>query len=207
MPNPGSADEHPTPAIVLAAGASRRLGQPKQLLTLHGAEHEKLLERAARLALEAGADPVLVILGAHAEEIERNVQLGRCKVLLNSEWEEGMASSLRTGVRAAMEACAVCSGALVMVCDQPALSAEHLRKLLAAHVVSPELPIVSRYGGRDGVPVVLPRRMFPAMLTLTGDHGARAILRHCESTYPIDFPEGEWDLDHPEDLLKRDQTS
>lgn len=200
MPNQLSAKPSAIPAIVLAAGASVRLGQPKQLLTLSASSHETLLGHTVRVAREAGVAPVFVILGAHAEEIQRNVQLEPCSVLLNPEWQEGMASSLRLGIRTIMESCPCASGALVVVCDQPALSAEHLRKLLAANAVSPEIPTASRYAGRDGVPVVLPRKMFPAMLMLAGDQGARAILRHGERTNSIEFVGGEWDVDRPEDL-------
>jgi len=200
MPNQPSAEPPAIPAIVLAAGASVRLGQPKQLLALPESAGETLLGRTVRVAVEAGAAPVFVVLGAHAEEIQRNVQLEPCNVLLNPEWQEGMASSLRMGIRAVMKSCPSATGALVVVCDQPVLSAEHLRKLLAAHIVSPDIPTASRYAGRDGVPVVLPLRMFPAMLTLTGDQGARTILRHGERTNSVEFVGGEWDVDRPEDL-------
>lgn len=200
MPNKSSAEFTTIPAIVLAAGASVRLGQPKQLLSLPGFANETLLDRALRLALQAGATPVFVVLGAHAEDIQRHAHLHSCTVLLNPEWQEGMASSLRVGIRAVMEKCFSASGALIMVCDQPALSAEHLRSLIAGHRNAPEIATASHYAGRYGVPVVLPRTMFAAVLRLTGDEGARTILQQAEHVNAIDFIRGEWDIDRPEDL-------
>lgn len=200
MPNQVPYDPTAIPAIVLAAGASTRLGQPKQLLSIPEFASETLLDRTARLAREAGAAPVFVVLGARAKDIETKAQLQHCTVLSNPEWWEGMASSLRLGVRTVMESCPSASGVLVMVCDQPALSVEHLLKLVAAHRDTPEIPTASHYAGRYGVPVVLPRAMFPAVLRLTGDQGARAILQQAAQINSIEFIRGEWDVDRPEDL-------
>lgn len=111
-----------------------------------------------------------------------------------------MASSLRAGVRAVMEQRPPASGVLVMVCDQPALSAEHLRLLLAAHRATPDRAIASEYAGRLGVPAVIPAEMFPMILKLAGDQGARVILK-APRTDSIIFPGGESDIDCPDDLL------
>lgn len=191
------------PAIILAAGASTRLGQPKQLLRLPQFSGETLLDRAIRLAQQAGADPVFVVLGAHAEEIQCNAQLPDCTVLLNPDWPEGMASSLRTGIRAVMEQLPQAPAALLMVCDQPALTAEHLRQLLASHDAEPEIIVASWYANRSGVPVVVPSTMFPALLELRGDQGARAILKQdAMRVKEVAFPDGTWDIDSPEDLRR-----
>lgn len=200
MANETSADTLRVPAIILAAGASVRFGQPKQLLRLAAFEDEALLDRAVRLALEAGAAPVFVVLGAHSDAIRQQAQLADAEVLLNPAWQEGMASSLRVGVRAVMDQLPLASAALVMVCDQPALSAAHLRHLLAAHGAAPEMAVASHYAVRSGVPVVLPSALFPALLALTGDQGARAILRQATAITHVEFPGGEWDIDHLEDL-------
>lgn len=189
------------PAIILAAGASARLGQPKQLLRLAAWGEEALLDRTVRIAREADAAPIFVVLGAHAEEIQRTSQFPHCTVITNAEWQEGMASSLRVGVRAVMEHRPHASGVLVTVCDQPALSAEHLRNLLAAHRAAPDHAIASQYAGRAGVPAVIPREMFPMMLLLTGDQGARSILQQASRINSIAFAGGEWDIDSPNDLL------
>ncbi len=201
MPSPLPIDTPRIPAIILAAGASTRLGQPKQLLRLAQWGQEMLLDRAVRLAQEAGAAPVLVVLGAYREEIQRTAQLLDCRVISNEEWREGMASSLRAGVRAVLEQRPPVSGVLVMVCDQLELSAEHLRRLLAAHRAAPDHAIASQYAGRSGVPVVIPGEMFPALLELTGDQGARVILQQASRIIRIEFPNGERDLDSPDDLL------
>ena len=205
VPRMRSAEPVGVSAVILAAGGSTRLGQPKQLLRLKGSD-ETLLERAARLAEEAGAGPIFVVLGADAEAIQRAVDLSNCVVLLNPEWREGMASSLRVGIGAVMEQAPAASGALLMVCDQPALTAEHICKLLASHQSEPEILAASRYAGRAGVPVVTPRVVFPALLTLTGDQGAQAIFgRSGLRIKEIEFAGGEWDIDTEEDLRRIEQ--
>lgn len=189
------------PAIVLAAGASTRLGQPKQLLRLPAFGGETLLERVAHLAHEAGAAPVYLVLGSDAEIIVRETALSNFRVLQNIEWAEGMASSLRLGIRAMRREIPAASGALLLVCDQPALTCEHLRQLLASHQAQPAHIVASSYAGRRGVPAVIPRAEFAKLLALQGDVGARAFLR--TSDVPIDeiaFPRGEWDIDIPDDL-------
>ena len=201
MSNNPSTKVPPVPAVLLAGGASQRLGQPKQLLRLAQFNGETLLDRAVHLAQEPGADPVYVVLGALAEQIQHDAQLINCTVLLNLDWAEGMASSLRKGIRAVMEQLPKASAALLMVCDQPALSAEHLRQLLAIHYAEPEIVAASCYANRSGVPVVVPSKLFSALLELHGDQGARAVLQQAGlRVKEIDFPDGAWDIDSPEDL-------
>lgn len=153
------------------------------------------------MALEAGADPVFVVLGAHADEIERKVRLQGCTVLRNVDWAEGMASSLRLGISSVTGQLPHAQGTLLLVCDQPALSAEHLRRLIDAHRANPDCAVASRYSGGAGVPAIVPRSAFAALLTLTGDQGARPILKLPElRVMEIEFPDGEWDIDLPDDL-------
>lgn len=176
-------------AIILAAGASRRLGQPKQLLQFGG---EFLLERAARVAREAGCQPVLVIVGANADLIRSRCDLSGATVVLNEGWREGMASS----IRAALELFHVeqfhVDGAVLMVCDQPAVTPEHLRALMATGLTT-----ASEYSGKRGVPAYLPADIFPELMKLSGDSGARDLLRNAEV---IPLHHGELDIDTAEEL-------
>lgn len=191
----------PIPAIILAAGNSVRLGQPKQLLRPDTFGGEAFIERTIRFAVEAEAFPIFVVLGAHAEAIEQAANLSQATVLHNGDWAEGIAGSLRYGVHAVIAQTPQAAGALLMVCDQPALSAEHLRLLLVAHRANAETIASSCYAGHCGVPAVVPRSMFPLLLNLTGDRGARIIFQ--QQKHPIqaiEFPDGEWDIDTMEDL-------
>jgi molybdenum cofactor cytidylyltransferase len=172
-------------AIVLAAGASTRLGWPKQLVPLH---RETLLERAVRVAREAGCSPVVVVLGANAAQIGEKCDLAGVDVRCNSEWEEGLASSLRVGIAAVRGL----DAAVVLTCDMPAVTARHLRELMADGDVA-----ASSYGGRRGVPAFFPGAMFQELLALRGDAGARALL---ESARAVPLPAGELDIDTPEDV-------
>ena len=135
MPSKPHADLIPVPAILLAAGASTRLGQPKQLLRLPAFGGKTLLDHAVSLAREAGLAPIFVVLGAHADEIHLACELLDCILIRNQAWAEGMASSLRVGIAAVLENAPAASGAMVLVCDQPGLSAEHLVRLLDAHAL------------------------------------------------------------------------
>jgi CTP:molybdopterin cytidylyltransferase MocA len=117
------------PAIVLAAGASARLGQPKQLVEYQG---ETLLARAIRLANESGAGPVFVVLGADIEAIlSAGLRDGSVPVI-NKDWQEGIAASIQAGLRAVHGELPDTVGVLLLACDQPRLSASHLRALLRA---------------------------------------------------------------------------
>lgn len=203
MPSQPHINSVPVPAILLAAGASMRLGQPKQLLRLPAFGGETLIDHAVELARAAGAAPIFVILGAHAEEIHRECEMLDCILVRNEAWHQGMASSLRLGISAVLENAPAASGVMVLVCDQPGLSAEHLRRLLDAHAADASSIAASRYAGRTGVPTIFPRALFPALLELQGDQGARTMLQQPGAAiHPVDFPEGELDLDSPEDLQR-----
>ncbi|WP_306601288.1 nucleotidyltransferase family protein [Geothrix sp. 21YS21S-2] len=176
------------PAVILAAGASRRLGRPKQLERYQG---ESLLRRAVAAAGACG--PVVVVTGCRAEEIEGELRGLAVRVVHNPGWEEGMASSIREGVRALGEGA---EGALFLVCDQPAVDAVLVGRLLARWRGA---PVACAYGGVRGIPAILPARAFPQLLALAGDTGARGLLQG-DDVVEVPFPEGAWDVDEPGDL-------
>ncbi len=160
-----------------------------------------MLDHAIQQAREAGAAPIFVILGAHADEIHLECELLDCILVRNEAWAEGMASSLRVGIAAVLENAPTASGAMVLVCDQPGLSVENLQGLLTVYEADSNRIAASRYAGRTGVPVIFPRASFSALLQLQGDQGARALLQQAGADVnAIDFPGGEFDLDSPADI-------
>jgi CTP:molybdopterin cytidylyltransferase MocA len=179
------------PAVVLAAGASTRLGEPKQLIVIDG---ETLLERAVRPAREAGCEPVIVVLGAAYVEILANSSLGDAVPVINGEWTEGMASSIRLGVRTLGLVAKEAEGVLLMTCDQPVVTAQHLQLLTTRQEVK-----ASRYAERNGVPAYFPKKCFGELMALTGDAGARALLAQARSE---ELAHGELDIDTPDDLAR-----
>jgi molybdenum cofactor cytidylyltransferase len=191
----------PVAAIIVAAGASRRLGQPKQLLVYGG---ETLIERAIRLANEAGASPVIAVLGAHRQEILTAIPEGAAECVFNDDWEQGISTSIHAGLTA-LDASAPCTqGALILSCDQPRLAAAHLGALIETFIAQPERSIVaSAYANVLGVPAVFPRAAFPHLLAMRGDKGARALLLQppC-NLIALPFSGGEIDIDRPEDLAE-----
>ena len=179
------------PALILAAGSGRRMGGPKALLTLDG---ETLLQRAVRVAKAAGFDPVIAVVG----EWDPGLLAETVLVIRNLEAAEGMGSSVRAGINALPPDS---EGALVLTVDQPSVNADLLRRLLALANTDPARPVACAYGGSLGIPAILPRRLFPDLLDLRGDRGAKAILLR-ENAATLPFPEGEADLDTPEDFAR-----
>jgi molybdenum cofactor cytidylyltransferase len=188
-------------AIVLAAGASRRLGQPKQLLVYEG---ETLLERAIRLAAEAGTTPILTILGAHREAILAAISFNRTVSVINDNWGKGIATSIHAGLESLDAIVPQADSALILSCDQPRLTADHLRDLIKAFEAQAEPSIAaSAYAGVVGIPAIFPRLVFPHLLALRGDQGARAILAQPPCPLiPVAFSGGEMDIDQPSDLAQ-----
>jgi CTP:molybdopterin cytidylyltransferase MocA len=189
----------PIAAIILAAGESRRLGQPKQLLAYRG---ETLLVRAIRLANEACASPVLVVLGANYATIRAAIDSSNSIPVHNDRWRQGIASSIEAGVRALSVCAPEAEGVLLMGCDQPRLRADHLRALMAAFESQFAAVIAaSSYAGVQAVPAVFPRVTFAGLRALRGDRGARSVIESAPCpVVAIEFPGGEVDIDSPEDL-------
>ncbi len=182
--------------LLLAAGASRRMGQAKQLLELEG---ESLVHRAARVALEAGLAPVIVVVGCHEAEVGAACAGLPVQQVMNEGWAEGMASSIRVGVKHLVSRAPRAEAVLLLACDQPAVDADFLLSLLRTYLAEPERIIAAAYGGGLGIPALFPYRCFEALIALTGDRGARALLESGEPL-AIPLPRGEQDLDTPEDL-------
>ncbi len=186
------------PAIILAAGASRRLGRAKQLVRADG---ETLLGRTIRVALESGAGPVFVVLGANAGLIAAEVDLSGVQGVTNAEWETGIASSIVTGLLAVQACCAEARAVMLLVCDQPRLGAEHLRALMQAAREDAEAIVASAYGGVAGIPAIFPGGQFGELMALRGDAGARFLLRRPSCPLiTVEFAGGERDIDTLEDL-------
>ena len=191
----------PLAAIILAAGGSRRLGRPKQLLEYQG---ETLLNRAIRRAREAGASPVIAVLGSDYETIRASLQDDTSIPVDNQRWRQGMASSIQEGMRALRLCAPDAAGVLLMGCDQPRLTGELLHALMAAFDASDEKAIVaSAYAGAHGVPAVFPREKFAELRALQGDKGARSIIDQAQgSVVDVEFAGGDVDIDSPGDLAQ-----
>lgn len=174
-------------AVVLAAGASRRLGRPKQLEPVGG---EPLLRRAARCALEAGYHPVRVVLGA-VPEAARTLDGLRVETCQNEDWTEGMASSIRLGTR---DLPPDTEGVLLLVCDQVALEPGVLTRLREAFEACPNRPAACTYQGLPGVPALFPAQALPNLQRLMGDQGARPLLRSGDVNL-VPWAEGAQDFD------------
>jgi molybdenum cofactor cytidylyltransferase len=178
--------------VVLAAGASRRMGRAKQLLPLGG---RPLLEGVVASACASRLDEVLVVLGARADEILAAVDLGRAHVVHNADHAVGMSTSLRAGMAALGPEV---DRAVVILGDQPAISAELLNRLLDMQEESGLPAAALSFAGLLHPPVVLGRELWGDLESLEGDVGCRAVIRaHPELVAPLP---AEGDLGHPVDV-------
>ena len=183
-------------AAVLAAGASTRFGSPKQLVRLGGTP---IVHQAAVRAAAVASQSVTVVLGAHAREIAPALRQTAATVVVNRDWEEGLASSIRTAVRTAPPRC---DGLLLILCDQVAVTADDLRRLYVAWRRHPILIAAALYGGAPGLPALFPRWAFSDLLELRGDRDPRLVLRRSvDRLVRVPMSNAGVDLDTPEDLL------
>jgi molybdenum cofactor cytidylyltransferase len=180
---------------VLAAGASRRLGRPKQLLCYRG---QPLLFRAVEAACQSLATHAAVIVGADRGVADALVSGTRADVVENPHWQQGMSSSIRAA--AAWARARDCDGLLLAVADQPHLSAAHLNALIAVSHGATRIA-ASGYASVLGVPALFPSHMFHRLEALSGDVGARSLLRQAPSEIArVAWPEGAEDIDTPADI-------
>ncbi|WP_404361905.1 NTP transferase domain-containing protein [Marinobacter sp.] len=190
----GNLSKRRFPAIVLAAGASRRMGRAKALLPW---AKGNLLDQAVGQAWCLG-DEVWVVAGCRYPLIRYRCRRQPSGWLRNPEWEEGMASSLRRGLGALPAAAA---GAFVVLVDQPLITLESLQPLADHARADPARAVAADYNGRPGAPAWLPRSLWPAISRITGDRGAASVLA-AAAAHRVRVPGSELDLDTLEDWRK-----
>jgi molybdenum cofactor cytidylyltransferase len=182
--------------ILLAAGSSRRFAADKQSTPIDGVP---MLTRAARLLLEAGFANPIVVLGPRASEHRPLLAGLPLQLVENPDAESGMASSLV----AALPVSADSDATVITVCDQPAVTAAHLRALVAEWRSTGSSIVASSYAGTQGVPALFAATHFSELRQLRGDRGAGGLLaRHAGSVHLIPLPGGELDIDTPSDLTR-----
>ena len=190
----------PQPAIgiiILAAGASRRMGRPKQLLEYQG---QTLLNRTIGIARSLNNNPVIVVLGANAELIEPTISNSEVGIVYNPDWDTGMGSSIRTGLNALLEKHSEISAVLVLLVDQPYLTADLLNSLITEYQQNTPPVVAARYGEVLGVPALFNRSVFPRLFGLDKQVGARKVIAsYRQELRSIPFPKGAIDLDTPSD--------
>jgi molybdenum cofactor cytidylyltransferase len=186
-------------AVVLAAGRSVRMGEAKQLLRVSG---RTVLERTLENVRGARVDEIVLVLGSSAEVVSRRLppaHLDGLKVVINQNFEEGMASSLREGLRAMSP---LMCGALIVLADQPFVRSETLNRIIERYRESGAEIVIPFYGGKRGNPVLLDRSVFTEVMALEGDTGCRAIFpNHVNGIVemPVDDEGIVLDIDDRED--------
>jgi CTP:molybdopterin cytidylyltransferase MocA len=185
-----------TSIVVLAAGGSRRLGQPKQLLSLLG---EPLLRRVVRMAADVEPDHLVVVLGSNASDCVAVIKDCGADIVVNPFWECGLSGSVRLGVERAEEAGA--DAVLLLLADQPRLNSEVIKRFMDRANGQDDLVIAAHYDGVLGAPMLFGSAWFAQLKKLEGDEGARSLVpREAGRVEIIDWSEGAIDVDTPEDL-------
>jgi molybdenum cofactor cytidylyltransferase len=186
--------------VLLAAGESIRLGRPKQLLPYR---KQTLLNHCLQIARTSDGNPIVVVLGAQAETIKKEISGNDAQIVVNADWEEGMASSIRCGIKELVRIDPLVEGALLMVCDQPHVTSSLINNLLTTHRKTRRPIIACSYAETFGPPVLFHKTLFPELLKLNGDVGARSVIQqHAEAVEVIPFPEGALDVDTEADYEK-----
>lgn len=186
-----------TGIILLAAGASTRMGQAKQLLRIAG---ESLIQRAVKTALGTIFRPVVVVLGANREQIEPELAGSEVMKIFNPDWPTGMGSSIATGLAFLLQQEPSIQQVLILVGDQPLLKVATLVALVELQSQNQAPLVVSRYTDTLGVPALFTSTLFAELTALHGSQGAKALIQKYQDQASVfDFPEGALDLDTPEE--------
>ena len=189
--------------VIIAAGESKRFGSPKQLLLL---DKDTMLNRLIKMVQKAVDFPIYLVLGANAKKIKAQLPNVSLNIVENTEWQEGMGSSIRIGVQAVIDSANKHDGVLILVCDQPYLSESSIKDLIALQAINNTAIAASFYANIAGTPALFHQSVFSDLLALKGDQGAKRIIQERDQELAkLQFEKGVLDIDTPEDyqqLLK-----
>lgn len=180
-------------AIILAAGSSSRMGEPKQSLDIYG---ETLLSRTVRTVLESGMENIAVVLGAYSGAGQCIPDQPGVDIVLNKQWHQGVGSSIKTGLAHLCERLPALEAVVVFVCDQPLLRAEIIKRIMETHKSTGKPIVASGYAHIPGVPALFSKSFFTLLKNLPDDQGAKKIIiQNASDVEIVPFPGGEVDLD------------
>lgn len=190
-------DESKIGIIILAAGASIRFGKPKQLLKF---QEKSLVRRTAENALTFESRTIIV-LGANADEIKKEVEDLPLKIVVNKDWQSGLSSSIKSGLKKLLETEPETSIVILLLCDQPLVDKKTISRLIKVQRETQKAIVASEYENTLGVPALFTREIFDELLNLQGDQGARFLIQKyaASKAAKIDAPEAAFDIDTLED--------
>jgi molybdenum cofactor cytidylyltransferase len=188
-------------AVIVAAGESSRLGQPKQLLNVRG---KTLVRGAVDAAIEANCSPVIVVTGDAHAEIKNALTATNAILVQNSQWKQGVGTSIRAGIQHLLGNAPGVDAAVLLVCDQPFVDRDLVIGLIGLHSDTGKPIVASAYADTLGVPALFDASIFRELLRLDGDSGAKTIiLSNRARVAEFSFPKGDVDIDTPQDLERR----
>jgi molybdenum cofactor cytidylyltransferase len=183
--------------IILAAGASTRMGTPKQLLLYRG---RSFVRHFCDVAIASVCQPIAVVLGANAEQIKPEISQLPVQIVENQQWTEGMSSSIWVGLEALLAVNQDLEAVAIALCDQPFVSSQTLDRIVEAYRFTGNPIIASEYAATLGVPVLFSRSLFSELMALKSNEGAKQLIkRHIHEVFSVPFPEGSIDIDTPND--------
>ncbi len=193
-----TANEKSTIAImILAAGASTRMGTPKQLLLYQG---RSFLQYITEIAIASVCQPVVVVLGANAEQIHPQIKQLPVKVVKNSDWASGMSTSIKSGIELLNNLPQKIEAVVITLCDQPFVSPQIINQLVDTYYSTKKPIIACEYGDTLGVPALFSQTFFSELATLKETSGAKRVINHnLNEVFSIPFPLGDIDIDTPKD--------
>ena len=182
--------------ILLAAGASARLGEPKQLLRFQG---ETLLRRSLKTALTV-SNRVIVTLGSQIEILRKEIEDLPVVIVENKNWETGMSGSIKVSLKKFLDDADKVKAVIVMVCDQPFVNEKLLEKIITKFQETGSPIVACEYQNAIGVPALFHKNLFPELLALDAQTGAKQLIKKYHAlAAAISFPEGAFDVDTPAD--------
>ena len=183
--------------MILAAGASTRMGTPKQLLAYRGCS---FIRHMAEVAIASVCQPIVVVLGANAEQIKPEISQLPVQIVENPQWDEGMSASIRIGLEALLGVNQNLEAVAIVLCDQPFVSFPILDRIVEAYHLTSKPIIASEYAGTLGVPVLFSCTLFSELMALKSNEGAKKLVKkHIHEVFSVPFPEGSIDIDTPTD--------
>lgn len=189
--------------IILAAGSSSRLGYPKQLVKFKG---KTLLQHSIDIANSLKFKVKILVLGANAKKIEKQIDCRHFKIVHNENWEEGMGTSISRGISESLNLYNDLDHILMLLSDQPFITSEKIQDLIRVQNSTKMSAVFSEYAGNIGVPAIFSRTLFSDLKGLKGDLGAKKLLKNKSFEFgTVQFEKGNFDIDTAADvtLLKQ----